>query len=776
MKAGIIYVYLIIFLCLTSAIAQKEDVKKFSGNVKNDSLLITKYISYAKKYRNSMPDSAIFYVKLSLKELEKNDFPRLKAETYNHMAYAYKTKFQLDSAIVTYRKAFHLWTELKDTLEITRVLNSIGNVFFDKGDFNKSISYFNKSIKIKELYNDIKGIGINQYNIGNNYMRLGNYKMALENYTKAKETFNSMDTVYEVGIASCLNSIGILYNDWVNYPQALKNFNQAKEIETKNNNTIGIINIETNIGNVYVKIHEYDTALVHFNHALGLSIEVNDIKNQAVSLKNIGLAFSDKGNYDRSIIYLMQALEISRRIQIKDVEVIVLQAIGYVYTYQLKCNDALTYLLESSKIAEEIGYKEMMGNNYTFISQAYMCVGDGEKANYYYKKSVDESNNTNLKLNELRIKYETEKQEKEIELLNKQQELNNAQLIAQEAVLKNNRIVMYVFIVGFILFMIFSIIVTRQYRQKKKANVTLALQNDKIRHQNEEITSQRDKLSEQKQVLEEQKTEIEDSINYALRIQQAVLPADDYTGNILDDHFIFFRPKYIVSGDFYWAVRIENFLIVTVADCTGHGVPGAFMSMLGVSFLNEIVRKNELTKASEVLDHLRESIIDALKQKGLEGEQKDGMDISLCVINTNTLELQYAGANNPLYIIRKKAIDNFNTGDDYLSLIEEIKPDKMPVAIYFNMHPFTNHCFQMEKEDRIYMFSDGYPDQFGGEKGKKFMYKSFKRLLGESSSLPMKQQFNIINNTFNDWTAASRQTGGHVYEQIDDITVFGMII
>jgi len=204
--------------------------------------------------------------------------------------------------------------------------------------------------------------------------------------------------------------------------------------------------------------------------------------------------------------------------------------------------------------------------------------------------------------------------------------------------------------------------------------------------------------------------------------------------------------------------------------------------MLGVSFLNEIVIKSDVTQANQVLNHLRLYIIDTLKQKGISGEQKDGMDMSLCVINVKTLELQFAGANNPLYIIRNsnlKVLEQNNKLSEIQNLkvldnIEEIKGDKMPVAIYEKMDDFTNHNIKLNSGDRIYMFSDGFADQFGGVKGKKFMYKPFKRLLAETSNLPIKEQGNHLEKVLSEWTEHKDFNTGTSYEQTDDITVFGL--
>lgn len=289
--------------------------------------------------------------------------------------------------------------------------------------------------------------------------------------------------------------------------------------------------------------------------------------------------------------------------------------------------------------------------------------------------------------------------------------------------------------------------VNRELEQKvKERTIELELAN-------EEVHAQRDSIEEQKEILEKINHEVEASINYAQRIQQSVLPEESILKESVDDYFILYKPRDIVSGDFYWFKRIKDFLIVTAVDCTGHGVPGAFMSMLGVSFLNEIVSKSRFDTADEILNRLRDKVKKALKQKGEIGENKDGMDMSFCIINLKTNELEFAGAYNPLYIIRNKELIN-------------IKANRMPIAVYYKEQPFTLHKHQLEKGDCLYMFSDGYADQFGGENGRKFMSKRFQKLLIDNSSLPMAEQHDNLLLTFEDWKKG--------YDQMDDVIVLGI--
>lgn len=296
----------------------------------------------------------------------------------------------------------------------------------------------------------------------------------------------------------------------------------------------------------------------------------------------------------------------------------------------------------------------------------------------------------------------------------------------------------------------------------------------------EEIVKARTKeVVEQKEHIEHILQEIQSSINYAQRIQQALLPSKEILRQFFPNHFIVFHPRDVVSGDFYWATQIDEWKIVTVADCTGHGVPGAFMSMLGISFLNEIVRKKEVVNSAQVIDKLRNAVIEALKQTGKQNEQKDGMDMSIAAINPETRECLWAGANNPLLILRKEGgFDDMDTADSkkirfhtYSNcIIKEIKADKMPVAIHTIMERYTSHSIQLLPGDRVYLFTDGFPDQFGGPNHRKFMAKRFKELIAETSNLPINEQGAEINKVFESWKNYGDEQG----EQIDDVTVLGI--
>jgi len=295
-------------------------------------------------------------------------------------------------------------------------------------------------------------------------------------------------------------------------------------------------------------------------------------------------------------------------------------------------------------------------------------------------------------------------------------------------------------------------------------NVALEQHKEEIEAQRDEITVQRDQVIHQRDEILEQKKSIMDSIHYASRIQGALLPPQELMDRILPQHFVLFRPRDVVSGDFYWATERDGKTVIVAADCTGHGVPGAFMSMLGMSFLNEIVNNQGIMDAGLILTHLRTSIKKSLRQTGTkDNESKDGMDLALCIIDFKDMKLQFSGAYNPLYLIRNNEVVNF-------------KADRMPIGIYIKEKEFfTNNNADLQKGDQLYIFSDGFPDQFGGHKGGKLMSKRFKQILLDNHKEAPEVQRQKLDEYF-DWWVAHENIRNEIFDQIDDVLIVGIKI
>lgn len=320
-------------------------------------------------------------------------------------------------------------------------------------------------------------------------------------------------------------------------------------------------------------------------------------------------------------------------------------------------------------------------------------------------------------------------------------------------------------IVGYviIIFFIFYFFYILSHNQRLKLLVS---------ERTREITAQKEEIETQRDLVFEKNKEITDSINYAKRIQTALLPDQGELDEILPDHFVMFKPRDIVSGDFYWIKQIKSFIVIAIADCTGHGVPGAFMSMMGVSLLNELVSRSRFDASGEILDRLRKKVKTTLSQEGRIQEQKDGMDIALIILDTENGELQFSGAFNPLYIIRDKTLVKADEMTGNVALVSEkhvlyeVKADRQPISIYSDEKKFTTHCIKLKESDTLYMFTDGFADQIGGPKGKKFMVRKFKKLLLGIQHENMAEQKNLLNLSLKEWMQDENQ--------LDDILVFGM--
>ncbi len=393
-----------------------------------------------------------------------------------------------------------------------------------------------------------------------------------------------------------------------------------------------------------------------------------------------------------------------------------------------------------------------------------------EKQQMLSKLFLDVDNQSNLIENQNEVLEEKlryiDNQEKEVEKkqliltdLNKKIEEQNKNLTKKNTVIETQKRSLFLSIIFIIIGFAFIVFIYFAYKSKKKTNKLLKDKNHIINNKHEELQMLAEELRTQTEELDIQNTKlylknenISKSLIYASRIQNAMFPAKLLFSKFFSEHFILYKPRDVVSGDFYWAKKIENRFIYTAADCTGHGVPGAFVSMLGMSLLNEITTNNSNIEANQILNQLREAIKSSLKQRsGIDGS-KDGMDIALCVIDLTTYKLQFAGANNSLYIINNKKLI-------------EIKADRQPIGIYIRERSFTNHEFQLEKDDIIYSFSDGFIDQFGGLKGRKYMTKNFKNTLINIHQEPLEKQKILLNKEFISWSGN--------FDQIDDVVVVG---
>jgi len=700
----------------------------------------------------------------------------------------YATKGDSANQLFYLRKCQDLRHTLHDTIGLIDVYIAKGLFFSEHGKFQKGLNYFSKALKLSTKAKFQKGIAESHNNIGYVQNNNGQVDKALESYYKA---LLIQEEIQELkGAASTLNNIAFIYYQQDNFNKALEYWKKSLDyrIQTKNNKLIS--HSLNNLGSVYYNLGETQKALEYFERSYKIQLKMGDKQAGAYSLNNIGFIYNQKKDYDKAQKHWEECLKIRREINDKKGQVYSLQNLSSLYLNKKEYKKALKLAQESVKLSKEIGIISLEKKSYHRLYKVYYKLNLYKDALLNFTKYVtikdsllNDRNTKALAERDAKYKYDI-KQIADSISYQKELKIKDIKLSQQKAIVQKQKTQQYALYVGIVLILTILALVYRMLKTKHRANELLQKQKKEIEDQttelytqNEEIQAQRDEIEFQKSKIEDIHANVKDSIAYAKNIQNAMLSETKSLKNDFNDAFVLFKPKDVVSGDFYWWTKVENQTVITAADCTGHGVPGAFMSMLGISFLREIVNKEYITHTGVILRKLRKEIVKSLKQKSETSELtlRDGMDMAIVSINHQTNIIQFSGANNPIYIIRKKelkiednAIKLYETEDNPDFKLYEIKPDKMPIAMYDNMSRFTTHEIQVNEGDLIYMFSDGFADQFGGPKGKKFKYKPFKQLLIKNCQLSMEEQKAALEKTFQSWK------GG--IEQVDDVVILGIKI
>jgi serine phosphatase RsbU (regulator of sigma subunit)/Tfp pilus assembly protein PilF len=593
---------------------------------------------------------------------------------------------------------------------------TVGIFFKKRGNLNEAIEAFQEAAKILKEENKLNELGGIYNNIGATYTDKGEYQISVEYLIKALRIYDYEKNDYLK--AKLLLNIGLVFYYQKNYKLALDYYYQSLKLREKINDKRGTALIYNNLGIVYFFTKDADAAIGNFKKALKISTQLNDTRAMSMPIFNIAEIYSEHHQYDSALVYYNKSYSIDTFLKDKASSTISLTKLALCYCSIKKFTKALNYALLAEKQAIEVDSKEDIKDIYQVLADIYIETKDYSNALKYselcssIKDSLYSKQSTEM-VAELQTRYETEKKD--------------LQLSKQKETIRNQKLVSRILFSGILLAFGFIALVLIQFIQKKRAY----------------------------KILEEQKKNITDSINYASRIQSAMLPPETLLNNLLPGYFVLYMPRDIVSGDFYWITIANERTIVAVADCTGHGVPGAFMSMLGFAFLNEIVSKSPDIPANEILNELRLKVKSSLHQNE-HSASKDGMDIALAIIDPARKNLQFAGANNPLLLCRNESIIN-------------LAPDKMPIGIHsIEKNSFSLKEIELQKGDTVYMFSDGYSDQFGGEKMKKLGKNNFEKLLLESSKLNIKAQKYYLEEKILEWMTDR--------DQMDDILVMGISI
>ena len=617
-----------------------------------------------------------------------------------------------------------------------KILNALCWKYFNSNP-QKALESAKLQIRLAEKLKLKDAIGEGYTNLGFLYNNLGQYEKSISHHLKALSIKEEKKD--SAGIVTCLNGIGSVCFTMGDFTKALQYMTKALQLDSILGDKINLATNYENVGVCYMNLNQYDKALNYLLKSEALYKELKQ-KQSSSNLLNTGIIYQKKGKLEKAFRYLQNALMLAE--QEKDVSTIasVKIALGNFFTQKEDYINAIKCIKQALGLARENKLIDIEIQALKTLADINFDTGKYQQA-FKYHKQFSELKDTLLTeknsraITEMNTKYETDKKEKQIEI-------QNLTLTHQNLELNKRQIIIYSTVGGIVLLSLLSFFILRGYRQKRHVNIELANKNSIILEKNK--------------IVEEKHKEITDSINYAERIQRSFLATKEVLDQNLNDYFVFFRPKDVVSGDFYWANKLSNgWFALATADSTGHGVPGAIMSILNISSLEKAIEQN-LYEPAEILNHTRKTIIERLKKDGSIDGGKDGMDASLICFDFIDKRLKYAAANNPVWVVREHAL---------IDLI----PDKMPVGKHDKeLTSFTQQEFKLCTGDIVYSFTDGMPDQFGGPKKKKFMYKQLKTLLITLSSESMEVQKQKINDVFDNWKAD--------LEQVDDVTLIGIRI
>jgi len=616
---------------------------------------------------------------------------------------------------------------------------------YSKSDLDLSMSFAVQTLSHAKDMDYEEGIITATNLVGNCYTRQGEYEIAIEKYIESSEfAIQAKDTFL---ISQAYNNIGAIHLYIENYEKSIEYFKKALTLKKLVASPITIAYNTSNVGEAFRRNEQLDSAEVYFMRAYTVFKDADDTRGLATTLNNIGNIYAIQENYETAIQYYEESLIYKREMNKPRDFAVACNNLGEMYFELKNYSRSLEYYKTSEQHALKSESLIEIKTAYKGLSKVLEVNGKWKESLAYFKKYNQLSDSLlNIEkassIADFEEKYQSIEKEKEIVKLEAEKEKEHLYGIQKDLEFdkiekekdletKANEfksVIIISSIVVLLLLVIVVFIIAKRNNEKKKDNKILTTKNHEI---------------------EQKSREILDSINYAKRIQNAILPPSAKVDKYLPNSFILYKPKDIVAGDFYWLEYKNETVLFAAADCTGHGVPGAMVSVVCNNGLNRSVREHGLTDPGKILDRTREIIIEEFEKS--EDEVNDGMDIALCTIKENVLK--YAGANNPLWIVRN-------------GKILEKKANKQPIGKFYDPKPYTTHEFKLQKEDTVYIFSDGYVDQFGGEKGKKFKAKALKELLLSIQHEPMKKQSLILDSTFETWKGD--------LEQIDDVCVIGV--
>lgn len=585
--------------------------------------------------------------------------------------------------------------------------------------------YLAMSLEAGDLDLQIEGL----QNLGIAYYNIGDYEKTIQYFIKALRIEEERNNVK--GMSQAFNNLGIVFDEIGRKDKALEYYKRALSIKEEFRDSLFMVNTLSNIGLIYLELKDTDQALEYFVRSLSIDSTLQNEEGIVKSLNNIGKTYAEMGKLDSSLFYLNLSLQKIAVLGTYD-QAALLNNIGEVHLLSSNYRQAISNFEQALAAGQSIDAVFNVQESYKGLSDAYSGLRNFERALDFYKlystnKDSVFNESSSIKIARIETDYRIQKREKEIELLKKEAEIRNLNLT-------QNKTMSYYLMGSLMLILLMVGVLYHKYHFKQKSNEILEKQNQEIANKNLNIL---------------------DSILYAKGIQEAILPDTSMLDKVFKDAFIYCNPRDIVNGDFFWFAGKGNYLVMAAVDCTGHGVPGAFMTVMGNSMLNQIVLEHDIYTPSKILCELNKSVLNTLHQQNFNLNKNDGMDMSVCLYNTINKELIFSGAKRPLYYFKN---GEFNF----------IKGSKYSVGGTFNRQEknFEDHNIRFQDNDTFYLFSDGITDQFGEELDKKFMNNRWKKLLSSVQSMSMREQQKQIEKTLNEWRGSVEQT--------DDMLVIGV--
>lgn len=696
--------------------------------------------------RDNDPEKAIDFAKRARTLAIKMNDKKAMAESIKYIGNVWLVRGEFSKSIEQYKEALQIQEKIQDLQGIASSLNNIGLAYRMTGQLDSALAIHSKCLTIDEQRKDTSGIAYSLGNIAAVYQIKGDFVKGLDFQFRCLKLLEELKDENAVG--SCLANIATVYNKLGNLPSSMEYNQKALAMLEKTGNKVAVGHLLNNISNLLDEMKQYEKALEYLQRAIRIREELGDDHGLAVSYINLATLYSKMKKESQAMEYYLLAITLMEKTGDVNGKGVALAQIGNLYLESGKAEKAINNLEKAVEILKKIGNKTQLKDTYRSLAVCNELLSNFKNAYKYHQlysdvKDTIFNEENSRQTTEMSAKYETEKKEKEILL-------QRSQIVTKEAENKKQQLFLLLIAAIALAIAVIAVVIFRSLGVTKRQKLVIEKQKHLVDEKNKHI--------------EEKQKEIIDSITYAKRLQEAILPPVKLIKEYLPDSFILYKPKDIVAGDFFWMESCAKasdsdgeIVFIAAADCTGHGVPGAMVSVVCSNALNRAVKEFGLSDTGKILDKVTDLVLETFEKSS--SDVKDGMDISLLafnfskVSNFEKIEVQWSGANNPLW---------YFAGNKF----KEVKADKQPIGKYDNRKPFTTHRIECPPGSTFYLFTDGFPDQFGGPKGKKFKYKQLEEILLSGNNLLLNEQENLLDKAFRDWKGD--------LEQVDDVTVIGI--